>query len=408
MIDATSIADDTPSDAPLAGVKVLDLTQIYNGPYATFLMAMAGADVVKVEPPGGEYLRRRDARSGAGVPFAMLNANKGSISLNLKTVEGVALFLKLAAQADVVIENFAPGVMDRLGVGYEAIKAVNPRVIFASGSGYGAHGPYRDYPAMDLTVQAMAGVMNITGFPENPPVKSGAALCDFFGGVHLYGAITTALFQRSRTQRGACIEVSMLEAVYPSLASSIGMTYGERDDIPERTGNRHGGLSLCPYNVYPASNGFVAIICNSERHWLSLLQAMKRPALAEDPRFATMKERVRHMDVVDQLIGQWTAGFERDALFELLAASRVPSAPVRELSEVVADTHMHERGMLFEVNHPQYGAITVCRSPINFIGQAQAPYRNSPDYAVDNSRIYGSWLGLTHTEIERLQSAGVI
>lgn len=393
---------------PLDGIRVLDLTQIYNGPYATFLMAMAGAEVIKVEPPGGEFLRRRDARSGAGVPFAMLNANKRSISLNLKSPRGRDLFLDLARDADVIAENYAPGVMDRLGLGYAAIKAINPRVVYASGSGYGHDGPYRDYPAMDLTVQAMSGVMSITGFPNNAPVKSGAALCDFFGGVHLYGAITTALYRRAVAGEGAHVEVAMLEAVYPSLASSIGMTYGERDDIPFRTGNRHGGLSLCPYNVYPARDGFVAIICNNDKHWQNLLEAMERPELKNDPATASMRDRVAAMADIDGMISRWTEGFTRDELFARLVAHRVPSAPVRDLPEVIADPHMHERGMLFEIDHPQYGPITVCRSPINYGGTAQPDYKASPGYGIDNDAVYGRELGLGPDEIAGLRQDGVI
>ncbi|MBL8570714.1 MAG: CoA transferase [Phreatobacter sp.] len=405
---ADGASENAGQPLPLAGLRVLDLTQIYNGPYATFLMAMAGAEVIKVEPPGGEFLRRRDARSGAGVPFAMLNANKRSISLNLKTPRGRDMLLDLVRQADVVAENFAPGVMDRLGLGYEALRAINPRIIYASGSGYGSEGPYRDYPAMDLTVQAMSGVMSITGFSENAPVKSGAALCDFFGGVHLYGAITTALFARERSGRGCRIEVAMLEAVYPSLASSIGMTYGERDDIPIRTGNRHGGLSLCPYNVYPASDGFVAIICNSDKHWLCLVDAMARPDLKGDARMATMRDRVAHMDEIDGLIAKWTSSQSRDELFTRLAAFRVPSAPVRDLPEVIADPHMHERGMLLEVDHPQYGRITVCRSPINYGDAARPDYRVSPAYAADNAAVYGEMLGIPAAELAALRAEGVV
>lgn len=393
---------------PLSGVRVLDLTQIYNGPYATFLMAMAGADVIKVEPPGGEFLRRRDARSGAGVPFAMLNANKRSISLNLKAARGRKLFLELARTADVVAENYAPGVMDRLGVGYEVVQAINPRIIYAAGSGYGNDGPYRNYPAMDLTVQAMSGVMSVTGFPDNAPVKSGAALCDFFGGVHLYGAIATALFHRERTGKGTRIDVAMLEAVYPSLASSIGMLSGERDDIPFRTGNRHGGLSLCPYNVYAAKDGYVAIICNNDKHWLSLLEAMGRPDLGKDPRMATMRDRVANMATVDKIITAWTSTFPRDALFEKLASHRVPSAPVRDLPEVVADRHMHQRGMLLEIVHPHYGEITVCRSPLNYAGACQPDYLPSPSCGVDNKAVYGGELGLNEAEMAALVDEGVI
>lgn len=400
--------DTLEIDLPLSGVQVLDLTQIYNGPYATFLMAMAGADVIKVEPPGGEFLRRRDARSGAGVPFAMLNANKRSVSLNLKTDRGRELFLDLVRSADVVAENYAPGVMDRLGLGYDVVSTINPRIVYASGSGYGIDGPYRDYPAMDLTVQAMSGVMSVTGFSENSPVKSGAALCDFFGGVHLYGAITTALFQRERTGKGARIDVAMLDAVYPSLASSIGMTYGERNDIPLRTGNQHGGLSLCPYNVYPARDGFVAIICNSDKHWLSLLEAMGRDDLKTSAEMATMRDRVRNMSAVDEMVKAWTSGFDKQELFEILIAHRVPSAPVRDLPEVMKDPHMHLRGMLTEIDHPEYGPITVCRSPLNFTGAPQQTYRPSPRYAADNAAVYGGLLDLDDSEIEALRNAGVL
>jgi len=400
-------AAEIESDLPLAGIRVLDLTQIYNGPYATFLMAMAGAEVIKVEPPGGEFLRRRDARSGAGVPFAMLNANKKSVSLNLKAARGKELFLELVRTADVVVENYAPGVMDRLGLGYEVLRAQNPTLIFASGSGYGVSGPYRDYPAMDLTVQGMSGVMSTTGFPENPPVRSGAALCDFLGGVHLYGAMVTALLRRERTGRGVQIDVAMLETVYPTLASSIGMTYGERDDIPLRTGNRHGGLSLCPYNVYPTADSYIAIICNSDKHWHALLDAMERPELKEAEQYAGMRQRVAHMDEVDAMVAAWTSGFQRDALFERLVKFRVPSSPVRSLHEVIADPHMHARGMLLEIDHPTYGPITVNRSPLNYLGIKQPEYRPSPAYAEDNAAIYGQ-LGIDAAGLSALQAESVI
>jgi formyl-CoA transferase len=394
--------------APLAGVTVLDLTQIYNGPYATFLMAMAGAEVIKVEPREGEFLRRRDARSGAGVPFAMLNANKRSVTLDLKTPRGRELFLALAREADVIVENFAPGVVDRLGIGYEAVKALNPRVIYASGSGYGQSGPYRAYPAMDLTVQAMSGVMSVTGFPNAPPVKAGAALCDFFGGVHLYGAIATALFHRERDGEGCYIDVAMLEAVYPSLASNIGSIYAERDDLPPRTGNRHGGLSLCPYNVYPAADGYVAIICNSDKHWQSLLDAMGRADLTASDRFRTMRDRVGRMDEVDELVGAWTRNRDRKALFDLLVQHRVPCAPVRELREAVNDPHMRERGMLLEVEHPAYGRIVVCRSPLHYAGMPQPDYQVSPERGGDNERILGGRLGLSLAELDALRRDNVI
>lgn len=402
MTEATPLAP-----MPLKGVRVLDLTQIYNGPYATFLMAMAGADVVKIEPPGGEYLRRRDARAGAFMPFAMLNGCKKSISLNLKSERGRELFLDLVKSADVVAENYAPGVMDRLGLGYDELRARNPRIIFASGSGYGQDGAYRDLMAMDLTVQAMSGVMSVTGYPDGPPTKSGAALCDFFGGVHLYGAITTALYARERSGTGARVDVAMLDAVYPTMASNIGMLYGARNDLPARTGNRHGGLSLCPYNVYPTSDGYIAIICNNDKHWAGLLAAMGGEGLANDPRVVTMSARVANMEFVDGLVSAFTKGMTKAALAALLKANRVPSAPVRNLPEVMADPVLHDRGTLFDVDHPAYGRITLHGSALRFAATEQPAYRCSPDYGQDNPAVYGE-LGLGPDELEALRQEGTI
>ena len=229
------------SPYPLAGIKVVDLSQIYNGPYATFLLAQAGAEVIKVEPKGGEHLRRRGVVGGAALPFAMLNANKRSVSLDLKNPQGRDLLIEMIKRADVLVENFAPGVMERLGFGVEAMHKVNPRLVYAQSSGYGQDGLYRDYPAMDLTVQAMSGIMETTGFPDREPVKAGPALCDFFAGVHLYGGIVTALLDRERTGRGRTVEVAMLDAVYASLSSSLGMSFGAGWQEAGRTGNRHGG-----------------------------------------------------------------------------------------------------------------------------------------------------------------------
>ena len=352
---------------PLDGIVVIDLTQIYNGPYATFLMATAGAVVIKVEPPGGESLRRRGVVGGAALPFAMLNGCKQSISLDLKTSEGKAALIELVRGADVLAENFTPGAMDRLGLGHETLKAVNPRLIYASSSGFGSTGPYQHYPAMDLTVQAMAGVMSITGFADRPPVKAGPALCDFFAGVHLYGAITTALFERERTGVARKVEVSMQDAVYASLSSSLGLAWTQGEtDVPARTGNRHAGLAEAPYNVYPAADGYVAIICTTDRHWRSLTEVMGRPGLADDPNFCTLKSRVANIDAIDAAVSEWTAELTKADIFRQLMARHVPAAPVRELKEVMHDENMHARGTLQWQDHPELGHIIVQHSPMRF------------------------------------------
>ncbi len=393
---------------PLDGVTVIDLSQIYNGPYATFLMAGAGATVIKVEPHGGESLRRRGVVGGAALPFAMLNGCKDSIQLNLKAEAGKEILRNLVRGADVLVENFAPGVMTRLGLGADALQDINPRLIYAQSSGFGSSGPYRDYPAMDLTVQAMAGVMSITGFPDRPPVKAGPALCDFFAGTHLYGAIVTALYEREKTGIGRQVEVAMLDAVYASLSSSLGLHYGSGGGVPQRTGNRHGGLAEAPYNVYPASDGYIAIICVGDVHWRSLLEAMGRSDLATDPRFASLKDRVAHVDVVDALVGEWTAPQSKEVLFRHLMAHRVPCAPVRDLAEVVADPHLHERGFLQHQDHPELGPITVQGSPLRFHGDDARRLEPSHALGADTDAVLRDRLHLTASQIAALRQDKVV
>jgi crotonobetainyl-CoA:carnitine CoA-transferase CaiB-like acyl-CoA transferase len=393
---------------PLKGVTVVDLGQIYNGPYCTFLMAMAGAKVIKIEAKGGEHLRRRGVVGGAALPFAMLNSNKTFATLNLKSPRGRELLHEMVRRGDVLVENFAPNAMERLGLGYQDLRQINPRLIYGAGSGYGRTGPNKDYPAMDLTVQAMAGIMNVTGFPDRPPVKAGPALCDFFGGVHLYGAIMTALYEREKTGVGRLVEVSMQEAVYASLSSNLGLHYSAGTSVPARTGNRHGGMAEAPYNVYPTQDGFIAIICVGEKHWKSLLDAMQRPDLAQDPRFVDLKSRVTNMDDVDALVAEFTQRFAKKELFDLLMKHRVACAPVRDLEEVVNDKHMHSRRALEWIQHPMYGRVCLPNSPMRYDGVEPLEIKPSGQLGCDNHAVYGDWLGLSDSEIQQLSEDEVI
>ena len=393
----------------LSGVRVLDLSHIYNGPYATYLLALAGAEIVKIEPREGEHLRQRAALGGAAsLPFAMLNGNKRTLRLDLKQARGRDILIDLARKSDVVVENFAPGVTERLGIGPEALQAANPRLIYASSSGYGRSGPYRDYPAMDLTMQAMCGVMSITGFPDGPPLKSGPALCDFFAGTHLYGGIVTALYERERTGRGRVVEVSMQESVYAALSSNLGMVHAMGNAVPPRTGNRHGGLAEAPYNVYPARDGHIAIICNNNRHFHALLKAMGRPELADDPRFANLKTRVAHIDTIDALVSEWTRQHDRAALTALLLQHRVPHAPVRDLVEVMDDPNMHARGSLQRLDHPEFGRITVQHSPMRYAGVPRLPLEPSRPLGADSRAVLVELLGLGDAELDALRRDDVI
>jgi len=397
------------ANMPLAGIKVIDLGQIYQGPYATLLMAKAGATIVKVEPPKGEPARLRAmVGMSATFPFAMLNSNKQGISLNLKHPDGKALLKRMVAEADVLLENFAPGVMDRLGLGWAVLRDINPRLVYASGTGYGLDGPDRDNLAMDLTVQAASGIMSITGFPDGPPVKAGPAIVDFMSGVHLYGAVVTALYEREITGEGRMVEVAMQESVYPTLASNLSFLYNRKGELPPRTGNKHGGLSIAPYNVYATSDGHIAIITVTEDHWLGILDAVGRAELKNDPRFTPNHERVKRMDEVDAIVEAWTRTKTRDEAIAILRQFRVPSAPVRNLREVITDPHMHERGMLEEIDHPELGRITVPTSPLRFHGADKVTTTPSPSVGQHNAEVYRDWLGLSEDEIAALKADGAI
>jgi CoA:oxalate CoA-transferase len=396
------------ANLPLAGIRVIDLTRIYSGPYCTFLMAMAGAEVIKIEPPEGETLRKRNGNTGASLPFAMLNANKRLVTLNLKSKKGAEILTQLLKTADVLVENFRPGVMDRLGFSKAKLNEINPRLIVAQTSGYGNHGPYRDYPAMDLTVQAVSGIMDSTGYPDGPPVKAGPALVDFAAGTHLYCSIMTALFARERTGQVLTTEVSMMEAIYPTLASNLALAVSTKDNYIARTGNRHGGMSLTPYNVYKASDGFVAIICNNERHWVALGKALKREDWAIDPQYNPLAERVARMDRLDDEINAETSKYTRMQLFELLNKTGAACAPVRTLHEVLADPHLRQRGMIHDIDHPEYGKLVVMNSPIHYGGVKQPDYKPSGEMGADIDAIFGGELKMTKAEIEDLRKAGDI
>ncbi len=393
---------------PLEGVVVLDLTQIYNGPYATFLMALAGAKVIKVEPKTGENLRSRGDLGGVAYPFAMLNSNKDPVTLNLKTERGKELLREMVRKADILVENFSPGVMERLGLGATELQKINPRLVYGSSSGYGSDGPYRNYPAMDLVMQAMCGVINSTGFGDQPPVKSGAALCDFFAGIHLFSAIMMAMYDRERTGKGRVVEVSMQDATYCSLGSNYGMLHARGDDAPERTGNRHGGLGVAPYNAYETTDGYVVVNAPADHHFQAILDVIGRQDLKDDPRLKTRTDRVVNFELVDQLLGDWAKTQTKDEASGAMLARNVPCAPVRKLHEVMNDPNMLARGSLQPMDHPELGRVNVPHTPLNFVGMPRIPLKPSLPLGARNAEIYGDWLGCEMDELAALEKDGVI
>ncbi len=395
----------------LKDILVLDLGQIYNGSYCSLLLAYFGATVIKIEPPEGEPLRRRLLGFDTDrepYEFLLLNPNKLSLCLDLKAEAGKQVLLKLAEKADVLVENFKRGTMERLGLGYDVLSRINPRLIYASGKGFGLSGPYADFPAMDLTVQAMGGVMATTGFPDGPPVKAGPAVCDFMGGIHLFAGVMVALFQRVFTGRGQLVEVSMHDAIYPALASPLGALYNAVREVPERTGNRHSGLRLAPYNVYPAADGYVAIFCVSERHWEAFARHIGRPELLEDDRFKTNSARALHMDELDAIVAGWTSRRTRWEVVWGLMEAGVPCAPVLSVREVADDPHLKARGMLRDVDHPEYGPIRLMGNPIRLSDSPLEGLRPPARLGADTELVLRQYAGLSDAEIERLKQERVV
>src|SRR5260221_8549266 len=295
---------------------VLDLGQIYNGPYCGLQLSFMGARVLKIEPPEGDVVRRRK-REVEPYPLVMLNSNKESVVLDLKQPRGKEIFLDLVAKADVLIENFAAGVMDRLGLGWDVLHKLNPRLVYGGSSGFGLDGPYRDLAAMDVTIQAMSGITNATGDADGPPTKAGAAVCDFLAGIHLCAGILGALVQRERTGQGQRVGDAMHEAAVIALASAMVAVMDGDTTVPHRPRNRHPALAMAPYNTYPCSDGYVAIFTSAERHWHSMCRLLGRPELLENPNYATTPGRAKHMAEIDDIISAWTITRSKDHILQL-------------------------------------------------------------------------------------------
>jgi crotonobetainyl-CoA:carnitine CoA-transferase CaiB-like acyl-CoA transferase len=388
---------------PLSGIRVLDLGQIYQGGYSGLLLSYLGADVVKVEPPWGENVRTR-SEDGKPPQVQYLNATKRGIVLDLKSEDGRQALKDLAAECDVLLENFATGKMAELGVGYETLREVNPGLVYAHGSGYGDDGPYAEYPAMDLTVQAMSGVIHTTGFPDETPVKAGPAICDFIGAVHLTLGIVSALFRRERTGEGDYVEVGMLDCMYPTLASPVS-SWVARKDAPPRTGNRHSGLSIAPYNVYEVDDGYVAVICISERHWEALAELMDRPDLVGTEGYDSKAARASHLEEIDGLVQEWLDGRTKDAVVDTLLGAGVPCAPVQTVEEVVDDPHLRERGMVNDLPNQGEGRehVPVPGMPIKFSTVDDPEVSQAPLLGEHTEEVLTEIAGYGPDDLERLR-----
>lgn len=393
---------------PLAGLTVFELGQIYNGPYCGLLLAHHGADVIKIEAPQGDVLRRMDrSPGGASYPFLMLNASKRGITINLKHERGRDLFLQLAEHADVIVENFAAGVTERLGMGYDVVRARNPRIIFASGSGFGTSGPYVGYPAMDFTIQALVGAMSITGYPDMPPVKCGPTFIDMLGAVHLFAGILLALHERERSGRGQRVEVAMFDASVPALLSYLAPLY-ELDREITRSGNRHVVGGATPYNNFKCVDGYVAIMCVSNQHWLDLCRLMGRPDLLANERWHGVPERAEDWQQIEAEVENWTCSQRRDDVARKVAAAGIPSAPVRTLPEVGSDPHIFERGIIRTVDYPTRGTVKTIGTPIKLSEHGEPEVSSPPTLGEHTTEVLREVLHMSSDDIDALRRAGAI
>lgn len=407
---------------PLEDVKVLDFTIYLSGPYLTMLLAGFGAEVIKVERPLlGDPVRLNPPYAGArGITFRRQSEEeislgilkrcrgKKSITLDLRSEKGKSIAYELVKKVDIVTSNFTPGVMERLGLGYEKLKTINPGIICCAISGFGNSGPRRDWPAFDLVIQAVSGLMDMTGHPESSPVKAGIAVGDFCGATFALSGILMALHYRQRTGRGQEVDVAMLDNIFSFLFDEPLEIYAERG-IPVRAGNRTRRLT--PFNVYQTRDGYVAVATGSDEMWGHMLEAMGMGDLKEDPRHQKLDQRMANADEVDALIETWTKSRGNEEVVQALQKFRVPCGAVAKAHEMWKDDQLQSRGMVQEVFHPIFGKVEGVHAPGLPIRLSETPgeFRTpAPCLGQHNEEIYGNWLGMSGEELARLREQKII
>jgi CoA:oxalate CoA-transferase len=405
---------------PLDGVVVVDLTRFLAGPFCTLLLAGLGAEVIRVEPPGGDPYRDRPpfggprgtamARQSADdIATIVLNRGRGkkSVTLNLRAPEGMDLLRRLLTTADVLVENYLPGTLEAMGLGYPVLEALNPRLVLCSISGFGQRGPRRDWRAFDPIVQAMSGLSSITGYADRPGVRAGAALGDTTASLHGVIGILAALRARERTGRGDWVDVAMLDGMFFLLADVLEIVAG---GVPvERRGNGH--QMTVPFDVYQARDGWVSVCAVNPREWHDVLRAIGREDLATEPRFdAATTSRRDHRADIDALLQAWAAGRTVAEAVEILQRHHVAAGPVRDIADTFDDEHLRARQMVVPLEHPAHGPVPGAHAvgvPIKFRNHPTAFDAPAAVAGSHNAEIYGR-LGLGAADLEKLRDKGVI
>jgi len=397
-----------PNNGPLAGIRVLDLTRVLAGPYCTMFLGDLGAEIVKVEQPGiGDDTR------GWGPPFAggesayflCTNRNKKSVTIDFKAPEGLDLIRKLAQQADVFIENFRPGALDRVGLGEKTLREAHPKLIYASLSGFGADGPMADIPGYDLIVQAWGGLMSITGTEESGPLKVGVAIIDLVAGLMLGKGIVAALYAREKTGAGQKIDTSLLEAEVAALINA-GSNYLIGGNVPGRWGNAHP--SIVPYQSFQTADSYLVLGAASESIWKRLCPAVGRPDLADDPRFAKNADRVENRKLLIDVLAEIFRTRRTSEWVTALSEADVPCAPVQTIDQVFAAPQVLHRNMLVDVEHPTAGKIKLAGIPVKLSATPASVRLPPPLLGQHNGDVLASWLKMTDTEIGALRKKQII
>jgi CoA:oxalate CoA-transferase len=391
---------------PLDGYRVIELAQIYAGPYCGLQLAHFGAEVIKIEPPGtGELLRKRPpAKHGTNYGFLMLNTGKKSVSLNLKDERGRDILFRMLADADVLLENYAPGALERLGLGYEDLAPRFPRLVYASSKGYGPDSRFAQLGALDFTIQAASGIISMTGYGDRPGVRVTAALIDTSTGMHVAAGILAALLERVRTGRGRKVEVAMLDICMPAINGAIGVV---QDGFKvRRLGNRHP--TTCPCNTYPCADGEIWIYCLTEANWHQLARLMGRDDLVGHPDYQDHRSRFKLVDELDAMVAQWSSRQKRDDLVALLLTHNIPCAPVREIDEVAADPELPARNLVRDGTIADHDDIKVLGSAIKMSGlNGDEIPPHVPELGEHTSEVLQR-LGISADQLDALRRDGII
>jgi len=392
----------------LKGVRVLDFTQYLSGPHCTSVLSELGAEIIKIEMPGkGEPERVAMPMTPKRESYQFLSYNRGkkSITLNLKSPKGQEIAKKLAAKVDILVENFAPGGMDRLGLGYEELSKINPRIIYASISGFGQTGPRRNDVSYDVVAQAMGGLMSVTGYPDGEPLKAGISLGDYMGGYNGVIAILAALHYRTLSGEGQAIDISMQDSIW-SMVFPDRADYFDTHSVPKRTGNKLS--SSAPFGAYTAKDGYVVICTITDPQWQKVLQAIGREDLSGDQRYATRENRTNNMDEVDALVQRWCSEKTVEEALAALHRFQVPCSPLPTFDQVANDPHLLSRDMIVEVDQPVSGGVRLIGSVYKMSKTPGDRKKRVPAVGEHNEEIYCGLLGIDAQEMQKLREASVI